>query len=191
MSGGYACEASGNHPVPPPGPRRDAAPAVIPPDGGDLSGVDSPLHPPSWYPASRNHGGAGGTGIPELAGGRPPSGAQHPDAGAERPAVPVPGRAAEPARRFARADPGAGAGAVAGGAHSGRGRGDPGPASRQRLAGRGAALWRRAPALGGPGAPGEGPGLEPAGDRGAAREGRQRPGDHAAGESGGHRSSAI
>ena len=39
MSDGYACEAFGNHPLPPSGPRRDAAPAVIPAYRGDLSGL--------------------------------------------------------------------------------------------------------------------------------------------------------
>jgi hypothetical protein len=52
MSGGYACEAPGSPPVPPSGTRRDAAPSVIPAYRGDLSGVDSPLHPPPRHPAS-------------------------------------------------------------------------------------------------------------------------------------------
>src|SRR5688500_5119606 len=95
MSGGYACEAPGNPPAPPSGPRRGAPPAVIPAYRGDLSGLDSPLHPPPRHPASRGHGGGGGTGVSQLAGGGPPSGAQHPDAGAERLAVPVPGRPPE------------------------------------------------------------------------------------------------
>src|SRR5688500_9952459 len=185
MSGGYAGEAPGQPPAPPSGPRRDAPPAVIPAYRGDLSGLDSPLHPPPRHPASRDHGGGRGTGVSQLAGGGPPSGAQHSDAGAERLAVPVPGRPPESARRFARADPGPGAGPAAGGALGGGGRRDPRPASRRRLAGRGAALWLRPAAVGGAGASGEGPGFRAAGDRGAAREGRQGPGDHAAREPGG------
>jgi hypothetical protein len=54
---------------------------------------------------------------------------QHPDAGAVRAAVPVPGGVADSAGRFARADPGAGAGPAAGGVHGRRRSGRSWPSS--------------------------------------------------------------